>query len=370
MATLRVHGAITDIDADAWRELIGPEPSPFLQHSFLSLLEQSGCVSQRTGWIPRHLTVWRDNVLVAAAPAYIKLHSMGEFVYDWSWAHLARQLGVEYYPKLIVAVPFSPVAGPRLLVAPGEDKADIQPLLVAGLHELCRRLECHGVHILFNPEDEATALEELGAKTRLQTQSWWKNDDYTDFDDFLMRGLVQKRRKEVRRERKRLAETGVRMERLAGPTLRGEHIDAMYGFYANTCRMYGGNTYLERPFWRALKDSPFLEHVQLTVAWQEDVPIAGSFNVVGPRRLYGRYWGASEERKYLHFETCYYQGIEDSIARGLQFFEPGHGGRHKTPRGFAASLTRSSHWLTDSRLSGVLDRYLAEESEAVRARLI
>ena len=367
MATLRVHSDIAEVDAQAWTELLGPSPNPFLRHAFLALVEATSATPQ-TGWIPRHLTIWRDGQLVAAAPTYVKLHSMGEFVYDWSWANLARQLGVEYYPKLIVAVPFSPVSGPRLLVAPDEDPEDLRPLLVAGLHELCRRLKCHGVHILFNPEDEAEGMEELGGRTRLQTQSWWRNDGYHSFDDFLMRGLVRKRRKEVRRERKRLAETGVRMERIQAPSRA--HLEAMHRFYVRQCFMYGGNTYLDEAFWKALPDHPWNENVLLTLGFDDDQPIGGSFNVLGPDRLYGRYWGASEERNFLHFEACYYQGIEACIERGLQVFEPGHGGQHKRPRGFDASLTYSSHWLSDTRMTSVLDRYLEEERASVRARVL
>jgi len=363
---IRVYSAIDDIDARAWDELLGPEPHPFLRHCWLSLLETSGSASPETGWIPRHLGVWEDGLLVAAAPVYLKLHSMGEFVYDWSWARLAHQLGVEYYPKLVVGVPFTPVTGPRLLMVPGRE--DLREMLVAGLHELCRRMECHGIHVLFDYEGEAEALQAFGARTRLQTQSWWCNAAYSDFEDFLMKGLTRKRRKEARRERKRLAETGVRLERFRAPGV--DHVRAMAAFYGRTCRLYGGHTYLRERFWDALPESPFLEHVQLTLAFDAGNPIAGSLNVQGPSRLYGRYWGCSDERRFLHFETCYYQGIEHSIQAGIATFEPGHGGRHKGPRGFQPALTFSSHWLASKRLSAVLDRFLAEESAAVRAQLI
>lgn len=363
---VHVHAAIADIDADAWDQLLGPEPNPFLRHSFLSLMEQSGSASPQTGWIPRHLAIVEDGLLVAAAPTYVKTHSMGEFVYDWGWAHLAQQLKVEYYPKLVVAVPFSPVVGPRLLTAPG--RGELREALVGGLLELNRTLGCHGVHVLFNTPEEAQALEAFGARTRLQTQSWWRNLDYGDFDAFLMEGLPRKRRKEVRRERRRLGETSLRMERVRAPD--PVRLQVMSAFYRRTCRMYGGNSYLNDRVWKMLPESPFLEHVQLTLGWDGDEPIAGAFNVQGPQRLYGRYWGSADDRPFLHFEACYYQGIEHCIQEGLQVFEPGHGGRHKKPRGFDPALTHSSHWLVNQRLATVLDRFLAEESASVRARLL
>ncbi len=362
---IRVHSSIDDIDAQAWDELLGPQPHPFLRHCWFALLERSGSASPETGWIPRHLTVWEDGLLVAAAPVYIKLHSMGEFVYDWSWARLAQRLGVDYYPKLVVAVPFTPVSGPRLLTAAGRE--DLRELLVAGLHELCRRLECHGIHVLFDTGEESESLKDFGARTRLQIQSWWQNETYSDFEAFLMQGLTRKRRKEVRRERRRLAEGGVSLERFHAPS--ADHLREMARFYRRTCRLYGGHTYLLPPFWDALPESPFLDDVQLTLGFREGLPISGALNVQGVSRLFGRYWGCSEERPFLHFETCYYQGIEHSIQAGLMIFEPGHGGRHKRPRGFQPRLTFSSHWLPNKRLFGVIDRFLAEESAAVCAQL-
>lgn len=359
MPSLRVHSDIDDIPADQWDRLVG-EGSPFLEHAWLSLLERSGSASPETGWHPQHLSLWEEDQLVAACPVYIKTHSMGEFVYDWSWANAARQLGERYYPKVVVGVPFTPVTGQRLLVA----REELRPVLVRALLELARVTESAGLHILFNPESEARSLEAEGGASRLQFQFHWRNHDYSDFEDFLS-GFRSKRRSEFRRERRRLRETGVELVRVSGAEIQPEQLRAMEDFYRNTCWQFGGNSYLRPELWDALLER-FGHRLQLVLAYDHGEPIAGALNVQKGSRLYGRYWGCSQERPYLHFEVCYYQAIEHCIASGLEVFEPGHGGGHKYPRGFQPTLTWSSHWLRSPRLEGPVRDFLERERAAVR----
>jgi predicted N-acyltransferase len=367
LQAVRVFGDIASVPEEAWDRLVGGG-SPFLEHRWLRALEESGCVDPDTGWVPRHVTVWRRDRLVAAAPAYVKLNSMGEFVYDWSWAHAARQVGVPYYPKLIVGVPFTPVTGQRLLVEPGPSAAELRQVLVAGLQELARQLECSGLHVLFPQPGESVALEQLGGSLRLQSQFHWTNHGYSDFEDFLARAMKGKRRGEVRRERRRLAETGVTLRVLEGEQIDEAALAAMQGFYTDTCWKFGGRSYLNPDLWAWLFEG-FRDRLHLVLAYDQGRPIAGALNVQKGERLYGRYWGCSEERPYLHFEVCYYRAIEHCIERGLSVFEPGHGGGHKYPRGFEPTLTRSNHWLADPRLAGPIESFLVRERAAVRERV-
>lgn len=361
---LRSHAGIHELPAEQWDALeLGD--SPFLEHRWLSLLERSGAASPEQGWTPAHLAWWDGERLLAAAPTWLKTHSMGEFVYDWSWAGAARQLGARYYPKVVVGVPFTPAAGPRLLVAPGVDGAAARAALVQGLHALNRHVGGGGVHVLFNPEAEATALEGLGAATRLQFQFQWVDQGYGDWEGFLG-SFRHKRRKTLKHERRVVAESGVRVELLEGDALRPEHLDAMRGFYLNTAARFGGWAYLPQSWWdEAL--SVLRDRLVLVMAWEDGRPIAGALNVRRGQRLYGRYWGAVEERPFLHFEVCYYRAIEYCLRHGLRVFEPGHGGEHKYPRGFAPQLCWSSHWLSDRRLDDAVRRFLAQEQIQVRA---
>ncbi len=361
--TLRVHSSIDSIDPLAWDELVGEQGSPFLEHAWLHLVEQSGSASPETGWHPQHMSVWRGDKLVAAAPSYVKTHSMGEFVYDWSWANAAQQLGVAYYPKLVVGVPFTPVTGNRLLVASGEEQG-LEDLLVRGLLQRAAETDCAGLHVLFDPPGESKRLESLGGASRLQFQFHWKNRGYESFEDFL-KIFKSKKRSEFRRERKRLKESGVVVERLLGDQIQERHVAAMSRFYETTCMQFGGNNYLNEDFWGQVLDR-FGHRMQLVLARDGDKIIAGAFNVQRAGRLYGRYWGCSEERRFLHFEVCYYQAIEHCIEHGLEVFEPGHGGGHKYPRGFEPTLTYSNHWIQSPRLDGPIRDFLKREGAAVR----
>ncbi len=348
--------------AAEWDTLVG-EGSPFLESPFLFGLEQTGCAAPDTGWHPRPVTV-RDDAgrLVAAAPGWVKTHSMGEFVYDHGWARAALDAGIAYYPKLVVGVPFTPVTGERLLVRAGEPRDRWLPALLSGLQEAAA--ETRGLHVLFDGAAEAQELEAHGAFSRLQYQFHWQNEAYGTYDDFLAR-FRSTARKKLRRERRELA--GLRFERLPDPGV--EALDRLYDFYADTCDKYTwGRRYLSRDFFRHLA-AHWSHRVLAVLAWDGDRCLAGAFDAWKGDRLYGRYWGCAEEVRFLHFEVCYHQGIEFCIERGLSVFEPGHGGSHKYRRGFLPTVTRSSHWFADPRLTDAFGRFSAREARAVHAQV-
>lgn len=357
---VRVLNSYGDIDPLEWDALVG-DRSPFLEHTFLFGLERFDCAVPESGWMPRPVIVCDSTgSLVAGAPGWVKTHSMGEFVYDHAWADAARRAGFRYYPKLVVAVPFTPVTGDRLLIATNTDADEARKALLAGLRAAAEG--CHGLHILFNPEREAQQLEAAGSFTRLQYQFQWINQGYNSFDDFL--GQFRSRhRKKIRRERRDAGQ--LQIETIQAPSAAA--VEAMHGFYRNTCAQFGhwGRVYLSEDFFRHLQQT-WGHRLVLVLARHHGEVVAGAFNVVKGDRLYGRYWGCAEEVKFLHFEVCYYQTIDFCIERGLKVFEPGHGGGHKYRRGFEPTLTYSSHWLTDERLHEGLRHHTLAESVAVR----
>ncbi|MEQ1507651.1 MAG: GNAT family N-acetyltransferase [Myxococcota bacterium] len=351
------------VPAAAWDALVG-DGSPFLEHVFLATLEALGSATPATGWTPRIVLVHDGATLVGAAPAYVKTHSMGEFVYDHGWADAARRAGIPYFPKLIVGVPFTPVTGQRLLVHP--DRADVDAIRTAILRGIERAArDCRGVHVLFDTPDEVAFLERHGLFQRVQYQFHWGNDGYRTFDDWLGSFTSDKRNK-IRRERKELA--GLRIEAITAPSR--EVLDALHQFHRSTASQFGpwGHVYLSRDVFRRLGEV-WGHRLHAVVAWDGAQVVAGSFNVLKGDRLYGRYWGASDTIRFLHFEVCYYKAIEDCIARGVAAFEPGHGGGQKYQRGFVPTITASNHRLADPRIHDALVRYTAQEVEAVREEL-
>lgn len=360
---LEVH--ITDshaaIDGAAWDAVVG-DGSPFLEHTFLRVLETSGAACPETGWTPRPVTVWRDGRLVGAAPTWVKTHSMGEFVYDHGWADAVQRAGVRYYPKLVVGVPFTPVSGERLLVLPGEDVDAVRSALLLGLRDAAA--DCHGLHVLFPDEATNTWLCGKGLFARLQYQFHWYNAGYKDFEGFLAT-FVSKKRNKIRRERKELR--GMTIEAVEGPG--PDVLDALHRFYSHTCRQFGpwGRVYLSAAAFRELGEC-WADRLHAVVARDASgQPVAGAFNVRKGKRLYGRYWGCDDDVKFLHFEVCYYRAIDYCIAAGLEVFEPGHGGEHKYRRGFRPTLTFSAHALPDPRIHASLAAWANREEASVRA---
>jgi predicted N-acyltransferase len=364
---LRVLGSIDEVSAEAWDALHTDEDSPFVEHAFLSALEGSGCASRARGWTPAHLAWFRGDRLEVALPAYVKDHSEGEFVFDMGWADAAERAGIGYYPKLLVGVPFTPATGRRLLRAEGVPLARAARLGALGMRHLARSRGLSSAHVLFLPDAECAALEREGFARREGVQFHWHNEGYRTFEDFLGR-FQSKRRTALRRERAQVSRDGLTVETLRGdaldPTLSAE----IHGLYLTTVdKFVWGRRYLNEDFFRRILGSwrHRIEWVRAKDA--TGTVIAGAFNATRGRALYGRYWGAHEERPFLHFNVCYYHAIDEAIARGLSVFEPGAGGEHKLARGFDPTRTFSAHWIDERRLDAAVRAFLAREVPAVRA---
>jgi predicted N-acyltransferase len=354
---VRVQGSWSEVPAEAWDALVGAG-SPFLEHAFLWTLERTGCASPETGWTPRPVTVWDDQGrLVGGAPAWRKTHALGEFVYDQGWSEAARRAGIRYYPKLVVAAPFSPVTGERLLRA---TPSVTEPLL-AGIAAAAE--DCAGIHVLFDTPAESQQLAERGWFRRAQYQFHWKNEGYRTFDDFLST-FRSDTRNQIRRERRALSQLAITVETAPSPAL----LDTLHGFYSRTAGQFGpwGHVHLSAAAFRALGEV-WGHRLQAVIARDGDQVVGGALNVRKGDRLYGRYWGAAAEIRYLHFEVCYYQAIAWAIAEGISVFEPGHGGEHKYRRGFVPTLTWSNHALAEPRLHAALAAHTAAEVAAVEA---
>jgi predicted N-acyltransferase len=350
---------VAELPAAEWDALVGDE-SPFLEWAFLSSLEAAGTLETDSGWAPKPLVARQDGRLVAACPLYVKTHSEGEFVFDFAWADAAYRAGIDYYPKLLVGVPFSPVSGARFLVAPGADRALWIERLGSALRQICLDNGLSSVHVNFCQRDEAEALAAIGFHTRIGLQYHWHNHGYTDFEGYLG-AFRSKRRNQVRRERRELAAQGVKIETYAGDAIREELVEPMYRFYLSTLRARAwGRQYLNRRAFELLVER-FRERLVFVIAEQAGEPIAGTFNVQKGDALYGRYWGATRMLRHLHFNVCYYAAIEHCIEAGLARFEPGAGGEYKQVRGFDAAPTWSSHFLADARLAGAVERFLERE---------
>jgi len=361
MVEIECLSGVRDLPASEWNALVG-DGSPFLEWEFLASLEEAGCVGAGTGWEPRPLVAIENGRLVAAAPLYLKQHSEGEFVFDWGWADAAERAGIPYYPKLLVGVPFTPATGARLLVAAGEDRAVWTERLAGALLELCRGNDLSGVHVNFCREDEIAPLRARGFELRVGVQYHWRNAGYADFDAWLAR-FRSKRRNQIKRERREVAESGVAIETLAGEEIPDDLFEPMFRFYLSTLRTrVWGRQYLNRRFFALLRER-YKHRLCFVVARVAGEPIAGTLNVQKGDTLWGRYWGATCEVRNLHFEVCYYAAVEHCIATGLSRFEPGAGGDYKQMRGFDGEPTYSLHWLAEPRLRAAVSRFLETERE-------
>jgi uncharacterized protein len=373
-ASLRVLDSIGEARPEEWDGLFAHEParaSPFVRHAFLDAAERSGCAAPATGWRPRHLTLWRGGRLLAAAPAWARDRSDGDFGRDWEWAGAAHSAGVPYYPKLVLGVPFTPATGRRLLVAPGEDRAACGRALVEGARALCARERLHSLHVLFPGAEEAAEWEELGLALRVDFQYHWHNQGYASFDDFLSR-FPSKRRNAIRRERGAPERQGIAIRTLRGEDLRrdpGRWAGAFHALHRRTVdRMAWGMRFVGRAFFELLL-AGMPDAVELVEARREGTLVAAAFNLASEERLYGRYWGCADELPFLHFNVCLYHSIEECIRRGVAAFEGGAGGEHKLARGFEPALTFSAHAFGDLRLDTAVRRFLGEEGERRRGAL-
>ncbi len=365
MATphVRVHASIDELGDAQWNAL-NSRADPFLQHAFLSALEHNGCVGERFGWIPRHLGLWEGDRLVGAAPLYLKDNSYGEFVFDHAWADAYQRHGHAYYPKLVSAIPYTPASGRRLLLAEDRALEDASRVLLERALMLAEEEQVSSLHWLFVTEGEDALLRKRGFLPRLGCQFHWHNRGYPDFDAFLA-ALTAKRRKEIRRERRKVREAGVRFRVLRGDEVDDAQWQTFARLYARTFEEHYSLATLNEGFFREV-GVRMGRHVVLILAYSNGACVAGALFYRSDDTLYGRHWGSVETFDSLHFETCYYQGIDYCIREGLQRFEPGAQGEHKVRRGFLPSFTFSDHWIADEGFRAAIADFLDRETPLVR----
>ncbi len=357
--SLRILESPAEFPSGAWDELADGHPT--LSRAYFSTLHETGAASPRTGWTPRFLALWRGQEPAGLVPLYLKAHSFGEYVFDWAWAEAHERHGIDYYPKLVAAVPFTPVTGPRLLAR--DDAARAR--LARGLLEVAREEGVSSLHVLFPAARDAAALREAGLLERTGVQFHWRNPGYADFEAFLA-ALSHDKRKKIRQERRRVREAGVRLRRLTGREATSADWDFFTECYRRTYRAHRSTPYLDRAFFGLLA-ARMPDQMLLVLAEREGRPIAAALDLFTPAALYGRYWGAREFVPGLHFEACYYQAIEFCIERGIALFEGGAQGEHKHSRGFLPEKTCSFHWLAHPAFNRAVDDYLAREGAGLSA---
>ena len=356
-----VHDSISSIAREDWDVLAGDD-YPFLRHTFLELAEHTGSVSPDAGWTPRHLTLHSGGKLRAAMPLYEKSHSWGEFVFDWAWAQAYEQAGLDYYPKLVSAIPFTPAPSTRILRADHGDHEAVQVLLSAAIR-LASDSGCSSLHVLFPTTDEVSLFQDAGFLVRKDCQFHWHNRGYTNFDDFLAT-FTSAKRKKAKRDRRRVAENGIRFRRLRGADLDKGAWSTVYALIARTFMLRGSLPYFNQAFFEGLSTS-LPDNILVIMAEKGGTPVAAAVFYESDTTLYGRYWGSDGHFDALHFETCYYQGIDYCIDAGKQLFEPGTQGEHKISRGFSPVQTWSAHWLAHPEFADAIERYLDEEGRHV-----
>ncbi len=358
--TVRRIARIAEVPAAEWDSLVG-EDDPFVEHAFLDGLERSGSVGRRTGWTPMHLGVYRGAELVGALPLYAKEDSWGEFIFDFQWARAAAAARIRYYPKLVSMVPFTPATGRRFLVRDEADRREVVRLLLDGATELAREVKASSVHLLYLNEEERDEVQAHGGfAARVSLQFHWKNEGYRDFEHYL-EAFRSPARKQVRRERRAVAESGVEVKMREGRELDEQEWKALEIFYRMNVARHGSFAYLEPGFFTHLR-AHHAHRVLACIAYRDGEPIAGSLNFEKGKHLYGRYWGSTDDLEMLHFECCYYRLIDRAIARGCTRFEAGAQGHHKLKRGLLPSEVHSAHWIADPRLAQGIAEFLPQEA--------
>ena len=358
---IRVVQTPQEVDAAAWNQLLAQQAqaTPFMRFEYLTALHTSGSAVPRTGWAPHFITLWRAEVLEAACVLYVKPHSYGEYVFDWAWADAYQRHGLEYYPKLLSAVPFTPVAGPRLLAR----DSDARAALIEVLRATQQATEVSSTHILFPPEEHARQLQEAGFLLRSGVQFHWLNNEYADFDAFLAT-LEQKKRKNIRAERRKVKEAGVLMRRVRGADITDDEWRFFNRCYRHTYAAHYSTPYLNLDFFRRI-GAAMPENILLVIAERAGRPIAASLVIHTADTLYGRYWGEIEHVPCLHFEAAYYQPLEFCIEQGIKVFEGGAQGEHKMARGFLPTRTFSAHWLAHPSFADAIERFLEREAGGI-----
>ena len=363
---MKIHfiESIKNINETTWNNLVDSD-YPFMQHSFLLSLEESKCVGEGTGWYTFHLVVKEEEDVIALMPMYIKTDSHGEFIFDWSWADAFYRNGLDYYPKLVSAIPFTPASGPRLCVLDESKRTHITSLIKEGLEEISIELGISSAHILLPERKELTSYVDSGFSMRTSYSFHWFNNNYSDFDDFL-KELTSRQRKNLRKERSKIFDQNIHMERIPGEDITEELWDSFFKFYQITYLKRGMQAYLNLDFFHKISER-LPKSLLLVIAKEAKTKghLAGALNFCDSKNLYGRYWGCLEEYDSLHFETCYYQGIEHCIEMKLNKFDPGVQGEHKIKRGFLPVETFSSHWIKDDRFKKAIDDFLIREREHI-----
>lgn len=361
---LKFLDSISSVGAEDWNKLAGIE-NPFTRYEFLWALEKTGCTTDKTGWAPHHAAVYagleneEPSELVAIMPLYQKTNSYGEYVFDWSWASAYQNYGLNYYPKFVSAVPFTPSHGTRLFTADSANRSDIAKLIFDGLKRKAKSIEASSLHILFPTVEESQLFEKIGIPARTACQFHWFNRGYSSFDDFLAT-LNSRKRKNIRRERQKIVERGTRFETIDGSSITVEHWNIFYQFYQSTYMMRGMQGYLSQDFFSELgQEMP--EQLVMIVALDGDKMIAAALFFRNSEKLFGRYWGSSQDYQFLHFETCYYQGQEYCIQHNLKSFDSGAQGEHKIQRGFEPIITYSNHWIANEGFATAINKFLDEE---------
>ena len=354
---------LDDLPREQWNRVTGTG-HPFLRHEFLSALEKHGCVGETFGWYPQHVALFDETgSLAGAVPLYLKDNSYGEFVFDWSWAQAYERSGKRYYPKLVSAVPYTPVTGPRLLVRDDVDRALATELLTNQARALTAQTRCSSLHFLFTDVGDTDTLLQHGLLRRTSCHFHWHDRNYRSFEDFLSR-LSSRKRKKIRRERRFVKEAGIRMEIIHGHEASEAQWAIMHDFYCSTFEKKSGIPTLSLDFFLDIS-ARMGEQIVLVFAWLGQRAVAGAINLRSDTALYGRHWGCAEHYHSLHFEACYYQGIEYCIANRLSLFEPGAQGEHKISRGFLPTLTWSAHWIADPGFRKAIERFLIHEHELI-----
>ena len=364
--TLRIARKITEVAKADWDRLVAGA-SPFLKWDWLDSMEQAGCVNQETGWLPHHIIVEKSGAPVGACPMYLKLHSMGEFVFDYEWAEAAHHAGIQYYPKMLVGVPFTPVTGHRFLTAEGQDRRSLIQFMGQALAKIAADNKISSIHVNFCLADERDALEEVEFVPRVGIQYHWQNRQFGSFDDYLA-SFRSDRRNKVKRERREMAQRGITIRAYEGAELTQQHLRTMYRLYkGHVDRLYYGRQYLTEEFFDEIQRR-FAANTCLMLAERAGKFIAGTFNIRDGSAMYGRYWGCFEEHPFLHFNVCYYSAIEHSIRLGLERFEAGAGGSFKQLRGLDPEHTTSVHYFVDGKLRRAVERFLKQERQMIEQK--
>lgn len=358
---LKIIENLADIPAADWDALAGNDP--FLSHAYLYALQQSGCATAQFGWQAQFLTLWQDQRLLGAMPLYLKTNSYGEHVFDWAWADAYHRHGLRYYPKLVCTVPFTPVTGARLLVAPDAEENEVRALLLDSALQFAKESGVSSLHCLFLNDPDMRAAQAQGMMLRQDVQFHWQNRGYKDFDEFLA-ALSRDKRKRIRQERRKVQEAGIELQCVTGDHATVEQWAFFASCYAHTRRIHHSPPALNDDFFQRI-GATLPHNTLLVIATREGRPIASALNLFTKDVLYGRSWGAFEFHSGLHFETCYYQAIEFCIARGIRTFEGGAQGEHKLARGFLPVTTRSAHWLAHPQFARAVEDYLQQETSAI-----